>query len=99
SARRALRRHDRAARLAQGCPRVLRRGPQQQSLRIRAPRGRMLARMGVRRDVRASDSPLVERITRVRFDSAWGGVPTPDGCWDLVVRRVSGRIELLQTGL
>jgi len=59
----------------------------------------MLARMSVRRDVRASDSPLVERITRVRFDSDWRGVTTPDGCWDLVVRRVSGRVELLQTGL
>ena len=50
----------------------------------------MLARMGVRREVRASDSPLVERITRVRFDSAWRGVTTPDGCWDIVVRRVRG---------
>jgi hypothetical protein len=61
----------------------------------------MLARMrmGVRRDVRASDSPLVERITRVRFDAAWRGITTPDGCWDIVVRRVQGRIELLQTGL
>jgi len=26
-------------------------------------------------------------------------VTTPDGCWDIVVRRVEGRIELLQTGL
>jgi len=59
----------------------------------------MLARMSVRRDVRALDSPLVERITRVRFDRDWRGVTTPDGCWDLVVRRVSGRVELLQTGL
>ena len=58
----------------------------------------MLARMGVRREVRASDSPLVERITRVRFDTAWRGVTTPDGCWDIVVRRVQGRVELLQTG-
>ncbi|HSS37539.1 MAG TPA: helix-turn-helix domain-containing protein [Polyangia bacterium] len=30
---------------------------------------------------------------------AWSGLTTPDGCWDLVVRRVDGRIELLQTGL
>jgi helix-turn-helix protein len=59
----------------------------------------MLARMSVRQDVRASDSPLVERITRVRFDSDWRGVTTPDGCWDIVVRQVRGRIELLQTGL
>lgn len=59
----------------------------------------MLARMSVRRQVRASDSPLVERITRVRFDGDWRGVTTPDGCWDLVVRRVEGRLELLQTGL
>lgn len=59
----------------------------------------MLARMRVRREVRASDSPLVERITRVSFDRDWQGVTTPDGCWDLVVRRVAGRVELLQTGL
>lgn len=59
----------------------------------------MLARMSVLQEVRASDSPLVERITRVRFDSDWRGETTPDGCWDLVVRRVKGRIELLQTGL
>ena len=59
----------------------------------------MLAGMSVRRDVRASDSPLVERVTRVRFDSDWRGVTTPDGCWDIVVRRVKGRVELLQTGL
>jgi hypothetical protein len=51
------------------------------------------------KEVRASDSPLVERVTRVRFDSDWRGVTTPDGCWDIVVRRVSGRLELLQTGL
>jgi hypothetical protein len=59
----------------------------------------MLSRMSVRREVRASDSPLVERITRVRFDAAWRGTTTPDGCWDLVVRRVEGRLQLLQTGL
>ena len=59
----------------------------------------MHARMSVRRDVRASDSPLVERITRVRFAEDWQGVTTPDGCWDLVVRRVGGRVELLQTGV
>jgi hypothetical protein len=59
----------------------------------------MLGRVSVRREVRASDSPLVERITRVRFGSDWRGFTTPDGCWDLVVRRVEGRIELLQTGL
>jgi hypothetical protein len=59
----------------------------------------MLSRMSVVRESRASDSPLVERITRVRFGSAWRGVTTPDGCWDIVVRRVGGRIELLQTGL
>jgi Helix-turn-helix domain len=55
--------------------------------------------MSVRRDVRASDSPLVERVTRVRFGAAWRGVTTPDGCWDIVVRRVEGRLELLQTGV
>lgn len=55
--------------------------------------------MSVVREVRASDSPLVERITRVRFRAAWEGLTTPDGCWDIVVRRVGGRVELLQTGL
>lgn len=59
----------------------------------------MLSPMSVRREARASDSPLVERITRVRFDADWRGMTTPDGCWDLVVRRVGGRIQLLQTGL
>ena len=61
----------------------------------------MLSRMSVRRDVRAADSPFVERITRVRFDTAWKGTTTPDGCWDLVVRRVQGGrgLQLLQTGL
>ena len=59
----------------------------------------MLARMSVVREVRASDSPLVARITRVRFRTDWQGVTTPDGCWDIVVRRVGDRIELLQTGL
>ena len=55
--------------------------------------------MGVLQEVRDSDSPLVERVTRVRFASDWRGLTTPDGCWDLVVRRVGGRVELLQTGL
>jgi hypothetical protein len=59
----------------------------------------MLARMSVVREERASDSPLVERIARVRFERDWRGVTTPDGCWDIVVRRVGGRVELLQTGL
>jgi hypothetical protein len=59
----------------------------------------MLSRMSIRREARASDSPLVERITRVRFDTAWRGTTTPDGCWDIVVRRVEGRLQLLQTGL
>lgn len=59
----------------------------------------MLGRVSVVRDVRPSDSPLVQRITRVRFDAAWQGTTRPDGCWDLVVRRVKGRVELLQTGL
>lgn len=59
----------------------------------------MLARMSVVREVRASDSPLVESVTRVRFEADWQGVTTPDGCWDIVVRRVGGRLEILQTGL
>src|SRR5438477_10799333 len=59
----------------------------------------MLARMSAVPEVRVSDSPFVERITRVRFDGDWRGVTTPDGCWDIVVRRVAGRLEILQTGI
>lgn len=59
----------------------------------------MLGSVSVVRDVRPSDSPLVQRITWVRFEAAWQGTTRPDGCWDLIVRRVKGRVELLQTGL
>ena len=59
----------------------------------------MLARMSAVREVRPSDSPLVESITQVRFEADWHGVTTPDGCWDIVVRRVGGRLEVLQTGV
>ena len=55
--------------------------------------------MSARQDERASDSPLVARITRVRYESDWQGFTTPDGCWDLVVRKVGGRVHVLQTGI
>jgi hypothetical protein len=55
--------------------------------------------MSVRVHERDSDSPLVARITRVRYDSDWQGVTTPDGCWDLVVRKVGGQVHVLQTGV
>lgn len=59
----------------------------------------MLAGMSAVPVVRASDSPFIERITHVRFEGDWRGVTTPDGCWDIVVRRVAGRLEILQTGI
>jgi len=54
---------------------------------------------GARKDERASESPLVARITRVRFEADWQGFTTPDGCWDIVVRKVGGQVHVLQTGI
>jgi hypothetical protein len=48
---------------------------------------------------RASDSPLVERITHVSYERACHDVTTPDGCWDIVVQRIEGRVVVLQTGV
>jgi len=59
----------------------------------------MVRSMSVRQDERASDSPLVAHITRVRYEEDWQGFTTPDGCWDLVVRKVGGRVQVLQTGV
>jgi len=59
----------------------------------------MVLAMSVRQEERASDSPFVARITRVRYEDDWQGFTTPDGCWDLVVRKVGGRIQVLQTGV
>jgi hypothetical protein len=55
--------------------------------------------MSMRRDERGSDSPLVARITRVGYDRDTVDVTTPDGCWDLVVMKVRGRLLMLQTGV
>ena len=55
--------------------------------------------MSARREERASDSPLVERITRVRYQGDTRDVTTPDGCWDIVVMKVRGQVSLLQTGV
>lgn len=55
--------------------------------------------MSVRHEERLSDSPLVARITRVRYDGDWQGFTTPDGYWDIVVRKVGGRVQVLQTGV
>jgi hypothetical protein len=55
--------------------------------------------MNARRVERPSDSPLVARITHVRYERDTNDVTTPDGCWDLVVMKVGGRVMLLQTGL
>jgi hypothetical protein len=53
----------------------------------------------VRREVRASESPLVERITRVTYEAHTEEWSTPDGCWDIVVLNRRGRTTVLQTGL
>jgi len=53
----------------------------------------------MRREERGADSEWVARVTRVRFDAGWEGVTTPDGCWDLVVRKVGGTVRVLQTGI
>jgi hypothetical protein len=50
------------------------------------------------RQERGTDSPLVERITRVQFHGDARDVTTPDGCWDLVMIRQKGEAEMLQTG-
>ena len=42
---------------------------------------------------------VIARITRVRYGRDTHDVTTPDGCWDLVVMRVKGRVQMLQTGL
>ncbi len=51
------------------------------------------------RETRASDSPLVESITRVTYDSWTRELSTPDGCWDIVVMVRGGRTLVLQTGV
>jgi hypothetical protein len=55
--------------------------------------------MPPRREVRASDSPLVERVTRVTYEAPTREWSTPDGCWDIVVLVRRGRTTVLQTGL
>lgn len=55
--------------------------------------------MSARRQARASDSPLVERITQVTYDGPVQEWSTPDGCWDIVVMQRAGRTTVLQTGL
>lgn len=51
------------------------------------------------RESRASDSPLVERITQVVYDARTEEWVTPDGCWDIVVLQKRGATIVLQTGL
>lgn len=55
--------------------------------------------MTARRRERASDAPFVARVTHVSYDRDTEDLTTPDGCWDLVVRKVGGRVEILQTGV
>jgi hypothetical protein len=65
----------------------------------RAPSFISTAPPWIERDERAGDSPLVERVTHARFVGDGGDVTTPDGCWDLVVMRVGGATQVLQTGV
>jgi hypothetical protein len=65
----------------------------------RAPRLFSTTPPWIERDERAGDSPLVERVTQARFVGEGGDVTTPDGCWDLVVLRVGGATQVLQTGV
>src|SRR5262245_38402842 len=51
------------------------------------------------RATRASDSPLVERITQVIYDAPTRELSTPDGCWDIAILRRGGQTTVLQTGL
>jgi hypothetical protein len=53
----------------------------------------------IQRQTRGSDSPFVERITRVTYDATVEDISTPDGCWDLVIRKRRGEVGVLQTGL
>ena len=55
--------------------------------------------VSIRREERGADSPFVERVTHVRYDRTVDDWTTPDGCWDIVIRRLRGRVEVLQTGL
>ena len=55
--------------------------------------------VSIHREERGADSTFVERITLVRYDRTVDDWTTPDGCWDIVIRRVRGRVEVLQTGL
>jgi hypothetical protein len=57
--------------------------------------------MGIHRLERAADSPLVHRVSLVRYDADTADVTTPDGCWDIVVigRQGGARTLVLQTGL
>jgi AraC-like DNA-binding protein len=54
---------------------------------------------GVRRDVRASESPFVERITRVVYEKPVDELSTPDVCWDLVIVNGPSGTAVFQTGL
>src|SRR5690625_1523888 len=55
--------------------------------------------MGIYRRERGAASTLIERVEHVVYDGAAGGVTMPDGCWDLVIRRRRGAVEILQTGV
>jgi hypothetical protein len=48
---------------------------------------------------RSSDSALVREICHVSYGSDAHDVSTPDGGWDLVFMRRSGRLSVLQTGV
>jgi AraC-like DNA-binding protein len=60
-----------------------------------APRG---AAQSARRAVRDSDSPFVERVTRVVYESSIDELSTPDGCWDIVIVNGPASTVVFQTG-
>jgi hypothetical protein len=53
----------------------------------------------VSRETRASDSPFVESITRVTYETWTRELSTPDGTWDIAVLVRGGTTTVLQTGV
>ncbi len=54
--------------------------------------------MAIHRERRDADSPFVRHVARLTCTSDEAFLTTPDGLWDLLIRRHHGRIEVLQTG-
>ncbi len=52
-----------------------------------------------RRERRDSDSPIVQQVTWLTCLADNVDITTPDGLWDLVIRKSQNRLFVLQTGL